>query len=257
MSKGEECRQSVLSALKAGYRLIATAEAYGNEEEIGNAVLESGISRKDLFIVTKVNFRSYENVREIVSKSLSNLKTDYLDLVLLHWPFGNYYAAYRELEKLYEEGVIKAIGVSNFDSGRLIDLIEFNKVVPAVNQIETNLYCQRKEEHAYMEKYRVAHMSYAPLGQGRRKEMFAEPRLIEIAERHGKTPAQVMLRYLMQNDIVIIPKSLHEERIRGNFDIFNFSLGEQEMEVLGALDRNEALIGNNNDPSKVEMTMKW
>ena len=148
---GSECEESVLAAIRSGYRMIDTAEAYGNEETVGSAIVKSGIPREELFLVTKVNFRSYENTRETVEASLNKLKTSYLDLVLLHWPFGNYYAAWRELEKMYHEGKIRAIGVSNFDPGRLIDLIEFNEVVPAVNQIETHLLCQRRAEHEWLE----------------------------------------------------------------------------------------------------------
>ncbi|MDD7446757.1 MAG: aldo/keto reductase [Clostridiales bacterium] len=148
MMNGSECEESVLTAIRAGYRMIDTAEAYGNEEAVGNAIIKSGVSRKELFLVTKVNFRSYENTRETVEASLKKLKTDYLDLVLLHWPFGNYYTAWRELEKLYQNGTIRAIGVSNFNPDRLIDLIEFNQVPPAVDQIETHLLCQRRAEHA-------------------------------------------------------------------------------------------------------------
>lgn len=153
---GEECEASILSALRHGYRMIDTAEAYGNEEAVGSAIAKSGIARDELFLVTKVNFRSYENARETVEASLAKLGTDYLDLVLLHWPFGNYYAAWRELEKLHQEGRIRAIGVSNFEPDRLIDLIGFNEVVPAVNQIETHLLCQRRDERAWMEKYGIA-----------------------------------------------------------------------------------------------------
>ena len=183
---GAECEESVLTALRSGYRMIDTAEAYGNEEAVGNATQKSGIPREELFLVTKVNFRSYENTRATVEASLEKLKTSYLDLVLLHWPFGNYYAAWRELEKLYQEGKIRAIGVSNFDPDRLIDLIEFNQVTPAVNQIETHLLCQRRTEHEWLEKYHVQHMAYAPLGQGRKNEMFENPALVEIAKAHGK-----------------------------------------------------------------------
>lgn len=183
---GSECEESVLAAIRSGYRMIDTAEAYGNEETVGSAIVKSGIPREELFLVTKVNFRSYENTRETVEASLNKLKTSYLDLVLLHWPFGNYYAAWRELEKMYHEGKIRAIGVSNFDPGRLIDLIEFNEVVPAVNQIETHLLCQRRAEHEWLEKYHVQHMAYAPLGQGRKNEMFENPDLVQIAKTHVK-----------------------------------------------------------------------
>ena len=192
MINGEECEKSVLSAIDHGYRLIDTAEAYGNEEAVGNAIAKCGVDRKELFIVTKVNFKSYENTRETVETSLEKLKTDYLDLVLLHWPFGNVYKAWRELEKLYEEGKIRTIGVSNFEPDRLIDLISYNKVKPVINQIETHLYCQRIAEHTWEDKYNVAHMAYAPLGQGHANEMFEEDIVQKLAQKYDKTPAQIL-----------------------------------------------------------------
>lgn len=254
---GAECEESVLTALRSGYRMIDTAEAYGNEEAVGNAIVKSGIPREELFIVTKVNFRSYENTRKTVETSLEKLKTSYLDLVLLHWPFGNYYAAWRELEKLYQERKIKAIGVSNFEPDRLIDLIEFNEVIPAVNQIETHLLCQRREEGEWLQKYHVQHMAYAPLGQGRKNEMFENPVLLEIAKAHGKSAAQVALRFLMQNGVVIIPKSVHEERIKENLDLFDFELNMSEMEQLMKMDMAVPMIGTSENPAMVEAAMKW
>ena len=254
---GAECEESVLTALRSGYRMIDTAEAYGNEDAVGNAIAESGIPRKEVFIVTKVNFRSYENTCETVEASLQKLKTSYLDLVLLHWPVGNYYAAWRELEKLYHEGKIRAIGVSNFAPDRLIDLIEFNKVTPAVNQIETHLLCQRRTEHKWLEKYHVRHMAYAPLGQGRKNEMFENPVLVEIAKVHGKTAAQVALRFLMQSGVVVIPKSVHADRIKENFNLFDFELTADEMNQLVKMDTAMPMIGNPEDPAMVEEAMKW
>lgn len=254
---GEECEEGVLAALRDGYRMIDTAEAYGNEEAVGNAIVKSGIPREELFIVTKVNFRSYENTRRAVEASLDKLQTSYLDLVLLHWPFGNYYTAWRELEKLYQEGIIKAIGVSNFEPDRLIDLIEFNEVIPAVNQIETHLLCQRRTEHEWLEKYHVQHMAYAPLGQGRKNEMFEDPILVEIANAHGKSAAQVALRFLMQNGVVVIPKSVHAERIKENRDLFDFELNMSEMEQLMKMDLAAPMIGNPENPAMVEAAMKW
>lgn len=254
---GTECEESVLTALRSGYRMIDTAEAYGNEESVGRAIAKSGVPRQELFLVTKVNFRSYENSRETVEKSLKKLGTDYLDLVLLHWPFGNYYAAWRELEQLYREGKLRAIGVSNFDPDRLIDLIEFNQVTPAVNQIETHLLCQRRTEHEWQEKYHVQHMAYAPLGQGRKNEMFENPALVEIATAHGKTAAQIALRFLMQSGVVVIPKSVHEGRIKENFDLFDFALTAEEMEKLAEMDAAAPMIGNPEDPALVEAAMKW
>lgn len=254
---GAECEESVLTALRSGYRMIDTAETYGNEEAVGNAIAGSGIPREELFIVTKVNFRSYENAHETVENSLKKLKTNYLDLVLLHWPFGNYYAAWRELEKLYHEGKIRAIGVSNFDPDRLIDLIEFNEVVPAVNQIETHLLCQHRTEHGWLEKYHVRHMAYAPLGQGRKNEMFENPALVEIAKSHSKTPAQIALRFLMQSGVVVIPKSVHEARIKENIDVFDFELTADEMAELVKMDTAVPMIGNPENPAMVEAAMKW
>lgn len=254
---GEECERSVLLALMAGYRLIDTAQAYGNEEAVGNAVMKSGIDRKELFITTKVNFKSYENTRTAVETSLRSLQTDYLDLVLLHWPFGNVYAAWRELEALYAEGKLRAIGVSNFEPDRLVDMIAYNKIKPAVNQIETHLYCQRQTEHLWENKYGVAHTAYAPLGQGRANEMFAEPMVQELAEKYQKTPAQILLRRTIQDETVVIPKSVHEERIAENIAVFDFSLTEEEMTALRRLDKAAPMIGNPEKPELVEMAMQW
>lgn len=257
LTGGEECERSVLAAIEAGYRLIDTAEAYGNEEAVGQAIAKCGVARGELFITTKVNFRSYENAARTVESSLKKLNTDYLDLVLLHWPFGNYYAAWRELERLHREGKIRAIGISNFDPDRMIDLIEFNEVTPAVNQIETHLLCQRQAEHGWMEKYHVQHMAYAPLAQGRKNEMFQASALVEIARAHGKTPAQTALRYLVQRDVIVIPKSVHPERIRENLDIFDFELSAGEMEQLRQMDTAAPMIGDPENPEKVEFAMTW
>ena len=257
LNNGEECERSVCVAIKNGYRLIDTAEAYGNEEQVGNGIKASGVDRKELFVVTKVNFRSYENARETVLSSLKKLNTAYLDLVLLHWPFGNYYTAWRELEKLYDEGKIRAIGVSNFDPDRLIDLMEFNKIKPAINQMETHLYCQRIKEHKWEDKYGVAHMAYAPLGQGHANEMFEEKAVKVLAEKYNKTPAQILLRFNIQNDVVVIPKSVHENRIKENIDVFDFSLTEDEMNSLKMLDKASPMIGDPENPEKAEFAMTW
>ena len=257
LSNGDECEQSVCKAIQAGYRLIDTAEAYGNEVQVGKGIRLSGIDRKELFIVTKVNFKSYENTRETVLNSLKNLNTDYLDLVLLHWPFGNYYQAWRELEQLYKEKKIRAIGVSNFEPDRLVDLIHFNEVVPAINQIETNVFCQRQAEHEWLEKYHVKHMAYAPLGQGQRNEMFSNIAIAKLAEKYQKTPAQIMLRFLTQQNIIAIPKSTNELRIQENIDVFDFTLSNEEQNVLRGLDQKKAMIGTPENPDFVESAMKW
>lgn len=181
---------------------------------VGNAIAKCGVSRSELFITTKVNFKSYDNTRTTVENSMKKLQTEYLDMVLLHWPFGNVYGAWHDLEKLYEEGKIRAIGVSNFEPDRLIDLISFNKVKPVINQIETHIYCQRHIEHEWEDKYGVAHQAYAPLGQGRANDMFKEEAIKRVADKYGKTPARVSLRFLLQNNVVIIPKSVHESRMK-------------------------------------------
>lgn len=257
LTSGAECEKSVLTALNNGYRMIDTAEAYGNEEAVGNAIMKSGIPREELFIVTKVNFRSYENTCETVEASLKKLKTSYLDLVLLHWPFGNYYAAWRELEKMYQKKRIRAIGVSNFDTDRLIDLIEFNEVLPTVNQIETHMLCQRRTEHEWLDKYHVQHMAYAPLGQGKKNEMFQNPVLIEIAKAHGKTAVQIVLRFLIQSGVAVIPKSIRSEHIKENFELFDFKLDKGEMEQLIKMDMAAPMIGTPENPVTVEAAMKW
>ena len=257
MLTGEICEEAVAAAIQVGYRMIDTAEAYGNEAAVGNGIAKSGIDRKELFLVTKVNYKSYENVRETVEQSLKNLQTDYIDLLLLHWPFANYYNAWRELEKLYEEGKIRAIGVSNFEPAQLVDLIAYNKVVPAVDQIETNLYCQRSAERTWLDKNKVAHMAYAPLGQGNRNEMFTEPEVIALAEKYHKKPSQILLRFLTQKGIIVIPRSTKAERIRENFDIFDFRLTDDEIAKLTELDQKTAMIGNPNNPELVEMSLTW
>ena len=257
MLTGEICEEAVAAAIKAGYRMLDTAEAYGNEAAVGNGIVKSEIDRKELFLVTKVNYKSYEKVIETVEQSLENLQTDYIDLLLLHWPFANYYNAWRELEKLYEEGKIRAIGVSNFEPAQLIDLIAYNKVVPAVDQIETNLYCQRSVERKWLDKKNVAHMAYAPLGQGNRNEMFAEPEVVALAEKYNKKPSQILLRFLTQKGIIVIPRSTKPEHIRENFDIFDFNLTDGEMAQLTEFDQKTAMIGNPNNPDLVEMSLTW
>lgn len=257
MLSGETCKNAVAAAIETGYRMIDTAEAYGNEKEVGEGIKQSGIDRKELFLVTKVNFKSYENTEQTVLQSLENLQTDYIDLLLLHWPFANYYAAWRSLEKLYTDGKIRAIGVSNFEPDQLLDLIAYNKIVPAVNQIETNLYCQRTAERSWMDKKQVAHMAYAPLGQGNRGEMFQEPMVLSLAEKYHKSPAQVLLRFLTQKGIIVIPRSTQPEHVKENFDLFNFALTEDEMSQLSALDKKEPLIGKPETPELVEFSLTW
>ena len=257
MLSGETCTNAVKNAIRTGYRMIDTAEAYGNEKEVGEGIKASGIDRKELFLVTKVNFKSYEHAKETVMQSLENLQTDYIDLLLLHWPFANYYAAWRSLEELYADGKLKAIGVSNFEPDQLLDLIAYTNVVPAVNQIETNLYCQRNIERSWMDKKQVAHMAYAPLGQGNRNEMYKEQTVLSLSQKYGKTPAQILLRFLIQKGISVIPRSTQPAHIRENFDLFDFALTTDEMAQLSALDKNEPLIGRPETPELVEFSQTW
>ena len=257
MLGGESCTAAVSTAIKSGYRMIDTAEAYGNEKAVGEGLKQSGIDRRELFLVTKVNFKSYENAAQTVRQSLANLQTDYIDLLLLHWPFANYYAAWRVLEELHAEGKVRAIGVSNFEPDQLLDLIAYNKVVPAVNQIETNLYCQRSAERSWMDKKQVAHMAYAPLGQGSRSEMFEEPAVLTLAEKYGKTPAQILLRFLTQKGIAVIPRSTKPEHIKENLGLFDFALTAEELAQLSTLDKNEPLIGKPESPELVEFSLTW
>ena len=257
MLGGETCTNAVAAAIENGYRMIDTAEAYGNEKEVGEGIKQSGIGREELFLITKVNFKSYENTQQTVMQSLANLQADYIDLLLLHWPFANYYAAWRTLENLYAQGKIRAIGVSNFEPDQLLDLIAYNKVVPAVNQIETNLYCQRSTERSWMDKKQVAHMAYAPLGQGSRNEMFTEPAVLALSEKYSKTPAQILLRFLTQKGIAVIPRSTQPEHIKENFALFDFALTADEMAQLSALDKKEPLIGKPETPELVEFSLTW
>ena len=257
MLGGETCKKAVATAIETGYRMIDTAEAYGNEKEVGEGIQQSGIDRRELFLVTKVNFKSYEHAEQTVLQSLADLQTDYLDLLLLHWPFANYYAAWRVLEKLYADGKVRAIGVSNFEPDQLLDLIAYHKIVPAVDQIETNLYCQRITERGWMDKKHVAPMAYAPLGQGNRNGMYREPAVLALAEKYGKTPAQVLLRFLTQKGIAVIPRSTQPEHIKENFALFDFALTAEELARLSALDRKEPLIGKAETPELVEFSLTW
>lgn len=257
MLSGKVCEDAVAEAIAEGYRMIDTAEAYGNEATVGKGIKRSGIERKELFLVTKINFKSYENAQSAIEQSLLNLQTDYIDLLLLHWPFANYYAAWRVLEKAYEAGKVRAIGISNFEPSQVIDLIAYNKIVPAVNQIETNLYCQRKSEREWLDKKAVSHMSYAPLGQGNRSEMYEEPLVKEIAVKYSKTEAQVLLRFLTQKNIIVIPRSTSSAHIKENISIFDFTLTSDEMAGLESLDKNVALVGNPQTAELNEMSLTW
>lgn len=249
----EECERCVLDALKVGYRHIDTAQSYFNEEEVGNAIAKSGIPREQIFLTTKVwvEHYGYDETRKSVLESMRKLKTNYIDLVLLHQPFSDYYGAWRALEDLYAEGVIKAIGVSNFYPDRLVDICSFARIKPMVNQVETHPHNQQIEAHEWMKKYGVQHEAWAPFGEGR-GGMFEEPLLVEIGKKYGKTAAQVILRWDMQRNVVAIPKSTHIERTEQNFDIFDFELSEEDMAKIATLDKKQSSFFSHYDPKMVE-----
>lgn len=249
----DECERCVLDALKVGYRHIDTAQSYFNEEEVGNAIVKSGIPREQIFITTKVwvdNY-GYEETKKSVLESLRKLKTGYIDLMLLHQPFSDVYGAWRALEDLYAQGVLKAIGVSNFYPDRLVDICSFARIKPMVNQIETHPHNQQIEAHGWMEKYSVQHESWAPFGEGR-NGLFDEPILVEIGKKYNKTSAQVMLRWQLQRDIVVIPKSAHVERMEENFNVFDFELSDDDMAKIATLDRKQSSFFSHEDPKMVE-----
>lgn len=249
----EECERCVLDALKVGYRLFDTAQSYFNEEEVGNAIVKSGVSREEIFLTSKVwiEHYGYEECRKSVLESLRKLKTDYIDLMLLHQPFSDYYGAYRALEDLYDEGKIKAIGISNFYPDRMVNLASFTRIKPMINQIEIHPYHQQVFSKEWHDKYGVQLEAWAPFGEGR-KNMFELSELKEIGDKYGKTVAQVILRWHLQRGIVVIPKSTHLERMKENFNVFDFELAQEDMDVISKLDKNESSFFSHQDPSIVE-----
>lgn len=249
----DECERCVLDALAVGYRSIDTAQAYFNEEEVGNAIQKSGVKREDIFLTSKVwvEHYGYEECKKSVLESLKKLKTDYIDLMLLHQPFSDYYGAWRALEELYEEGKLRAIGISNFYPDRMVDIASFAKIRPMVNQIEIHPHNQQKEAEKWNKKYGVQLEAWAPFGEGR-GGMFDLPELKEIADKYGKTVAQVILRWHLQRGIVVIPKSTHKERMEENFNVFDFKLSDGDMAKISELDRNESSFFSHYDPSMVE-----
>lgn len=249
-----ECEQSVYDAIMAGYRLIDTAASYLNEEAVGRAIKRSGAAREELFITTKlwVQDAGYERTKQAFEKSLEKLQLDYLDLYLIHQPFGDVYGSWRALEELYREGKVRAIGVSNFHEDRLIDLIIHNEVVPAVNQVETHPFNQQIENAKFMKENNVQIESWAPFAEGK-NNLFQNELLITIAKKYTKSVAQVVLRWLTQREVVVIPKSVHKERIIENFNIFDFELSQEEIESITALDTKQSLFFSHRDPDMV----KW
>ncbi len=249
-----ECEQSVYDAIMAGYRLIDTAASYLNEEAVGRAIKRSSVAREDLFITTKlwVQDTGYERTKKAFEKSLDRLQLDYLDLYLIHQPFGDVYGSWRAMEELYREGKVRAVGVSNFHEDRLIDLIIHNEVVPAVNQVETHPFNQQIESAKFMKENNVQIQSWAPFAEGK-NNLFQNEVLVSIAEKYNKSVAQVVLRWLTQREVVVIPKSVRKERIVENFNIFDFELSQEDMESITALDTKQSLFFSHRDPEMV----KW
>lgn len=249
----EECERCVLDAINVGYRLIDTAQAYGNEEAVGNAIKKCGVPREELFITTKVWITNagYEKAKKSIEDSLNKLQLDYIDLVLIHQPFNDYYGTYRAMVELYKAGKIKSIGVSNFYPDRLIDMVKYNEVVPAVNQVETHPFNQQVKAKEIMDKYGVQIQAWAPFAEGK-NNMFTDETLKSVGEKYNKSNAQVALRYLIQRGVAVLAKSVRKERMEQNMDVFDFELTSEDMDKIATLDRGESLFFSHYDPQTVE-----
>lgn len=252
----DQTKRCVLDAIEVGYRSIDTAQAYHNEEGVGAAIAECGLPREEFFLTTKVwmSNAGYEKAKASIEESLEKLQTDYIDLLLIHQPFGDYYGTYRAMEELCEQGVLRSIGVSNFGPDRFLDIQHCARIKPAVNQIETHVFQQQKVAREYLKKYECQVESWGPFAEGR-NNFFTNPVLTEIGEKHGKTAAQIALRFLLQNDVVVIPKSVHKDRMQQNFDVFDFELTVQDLSAIEALDEDESLFFSHYDPETVEWFM--
>lgn len=253
-----ECERCVSDALRTGYRLIDTAQAYHNEEGVGNAVRKSGIDRRDIFLVSKIWISNYgyKKAKRSIDESLNRLQTDYIDLMLLHQPFCDRYGAYQALEEAYKEGKLRAIGVSNFYPDHFIDLASNVEIIPAVNQVETHVFNQQIAPQKIMKEFGTQIMSWGPFAEGR-NAFFTNPLLTKIGEKYGKSVAQVALRWLIQRDVVVIPKSTHIERMRQNIDIFNFSLSDEDMAAIATLDTGKSLFFDHHDAETTRLFMSW
>lgn len=248
-----ECERCVLDALEVGYRSIDTAQSYFNEEQVGSAIKKSDVLREDIFLTTKVwvEHYGYEECRKSVEESMRKLQTDYIDLVLLHQPFADYYGAWRALEELYDEGRLRAIGISNFYPDRMVDIASFSRIRPMVNQVETHPLNQQIEAKKWMDKYGVQIEAWAPFGEGR-GGLFTNETLVKIGERYGKTAAQVMLRWNIQRGVVVLPKSTHKERMIQNLNVFDFALSDEDMAAIASLDQATSSFFSHYDPNMVE-----
>ena len=251
------CERCVLDALQVGYRSLDTAQSYFNEEQVGSAIEKSGIPRKEIFLTTKVwiEHYGYEQAKASVLESMEKLRTDYLDLVLLHQPFADYYGSYRALEDLYEAGKLRAIGISNFYPDRMVDIASFARIRPLVNQIEVHPLHQQAEAKQWLDKYGIQMEAWAPFGEGR-GGLFTNPALTQIGAKYGKTAAQVMLRWHIQRGIAVIPKSTHIERMRENLEVFDFALTREDMAAVAALDQRQSAFFSHQDPAMVEWFVK-
>ncbi len=251
------CEQCVYEAIKTGYRLIDTAASYMNEKAVGLGIKRSGVPREELFITTKlwIQDAGYERTKSAFQKSLKRLGLDYLDLYLIHQPFGDVYGSWRAMEELYREGKIKAIGVSNFQPDRLVDLLLHNETIPAVNQVETNPFCQQIENAEVMEEYNVQHEAWAPFAEGK-NGIFHNQVLTSIGDKYHKSIAQVILRWLVQRGVVALSKSVHADRIKENFNVFDFNLNKEDMEKIVTLDTKQSCFFSHRDPFMVTMLSK-
>ncbi|MGN0015214.1 MAG: aldo/keto reductase [Candidatus Gastranaerophilaceae bacterium] len=249
----KQCKDAVLNALDTGYRLLDTASIYANEEAVGEAIRESKIKREELFITTKVwiNEQGYENTKQAFARSINKLGIEYLDLYLIHMPFGDYYGSWKAMEELYQKGKIRAIGVCNFDCARLMDLCFNAKIKPAINQIETHPFCQQNNLAAIMQEYKIQHEAWAPFAEGI-NNIFENPTLTKIAKKYNKTTAQIILRWNIQRGIIVIPKSIHKERIEENFNIWDFELEQDDMQEITSLDTQQSYLLDTFKPSEVK-----
>ena len=253
MNDAEECERSVYEAIRAGYRLIDTAAVYGNEAAVGKAIKRAGVAREELFVTTKlwIQDAGYEHTRQAFEQSLQKLQLEYLDLYLIHQPYGDVYGEWRAMEELYREGRVRAIGVSNFHSDRLMDLIVHNQVIPAVNQIETHPFYQQTETQKFLQDNSVQIESWGPLAEGR-NNIFENELLRSIADKHQKTVAQIILRWLTQRGVVAIPKSVRKERMEENFNVFDVELSREDMVAIGTLDTKTSSFFDHRDPAMVK-----
>ncbi len=253
----EECERCVLDALKAGYRLIDTAQSYFNEEEVGSAIKKSSIPREEIFLTTKVwiEHYGYEEAKKSIIASMEKLQVDYIDLVLMHQPFSDYYGTWRAMEEFYKEGKIRAIGISNFYPDRMVDIASFAQIKPMVNQIEIHPHYQQTEAIKWNRKYGLQVEAWAPFGEGR-GGLFDDETLKSIGNKYYKTPAQVILKWHLQRGIVVIPKSTHYERMVENFNVFDFTLTEEDINLITTLDKNKSSFFSHNDPAMVEWFVK-